>query len=268
MNGDHMQSEQPADTGDERLTSETIDVLHRRVSVRKYADRPVSDAQIEAILGAAFRAPTSSNIQSYSVVVVRDRQTLEKLSVVTGNQKHVRETPVFLAFCADLTRIERATRMNGHDIDSNNLEIGLVSSIDAALVGMSAYLAADSIGLKGVMIGAVRNDAVATAQILGLPHRVYCVFGMCLGVPDEAPPQKPRMDFSTMVHFERYGGLRDNRDEEQIVADYDAALAAHYTATGRQTTADSWTHDMDKKFHPQLRDDLRAQLRELGFDFR
>jgi len=29
---------------------------------------------------AAFRAPTSSNIQSYSVVVVRDKDTLAKLA--------------------------------------------------------------------------------------------------------------------------------------------------------------------------------------------
>ena len=83
-------------------------------------------------------------------------------------QRHVRDTPVFLAFCADLTRIEHVVRERGHDIEDNNLEIGLVSSIDAALVGMSAYLAADSLGLKGVMIGAVRNDAVETARILGL----------------------------------------------------------------------------------------------------
>ena len=52
---------------------------------------------------------------------------------------------------------------------------------------MSAYLAAESIGLKGLMIGAVRNDTLKTAEILGLPKRVYCVFGMCLGWPGRVP---------------------------------------------------------------------------------
>jgi hypothetical protein len=180
----------------------------------------------------------------------------------------VRKAPVFLAFCADLTRIEQAMENNGHTIDDNNLEIGLVSSIDAALVGMSVYLAAESVGLKGVMIGAVRNDAVAVARILGLPPRVYCVFGMCLGWPQAVPPQKPRMDYSRMVHYEQYGSLRDKRTAEQALAAYDAALAQHYSAIGKATTADSWSHDMDRKFHPQLRDKLREQLCELGFDFR
>ena len=115
------------------------------------------------------------------------------LSVPCGNQKHIVSCPVFIAFCADLTRIESVLNARGHDIEDNNLELGLVSTIDAALVGMAAYVAADSLGIQGVMIGAVRNDPERIAELLGLPERVYCVFGMCLGYPDEAPKQKPRM---------------------------------------------------------------------------
>lgn len=263
-----MQKQQTAASADAPTTSETIETLLNRVSVRTFTDRPVASETVDAILGAAFRAPTSSNIQAYSVIVVRDPEIKRKIYPITGNQPHILETPVFLAFCADLTRIAYACKRHGHDIADNNLEIGLVSSIDAALVGMSAYLAADSLGLKGVMIGAVRNDAVATARVLGLPHRVYCVFGMCLGWPADIPKQKPRMEFGAMVHENRYGMLRGNRAMVEEVADYDAALAAHYASVGKPTTPDSWSDEMDKKFVPQLRDELRAQLRALGFDFR
>jgi nitroreductase len=256
------------DTATPAPRSETIDLLLNRVSVRSYRDEPVPEAMIEAILRAAFRAPTSSNIQSYSVIVVRDREVLARLAPVTGNQRHVAEAPVFLAFCADLTRIDHALTRNGHSIDDNNMETGLVASIDAALVGMCASLAAESLGLKGVMIGAVRNDAEKSAEILGLPHRVYCVFGLCLGWPAEVPPQKPRMSYDGLVHYERYGNLRADGDAATRLADYDAELARHYRGTGRPTTDDSWTHDMDKKFHPWLRDKLRQQLKARGFDFR
>jgi FMN reductase (NADPH) len=248
--------------------SETIDILSQRVSVRSYRPDPVPESMVEAILRAAFRAPTSSNIQSYSVVIVRDREVLRQLAPVTGNQKHVAEAPVFLAFCADLTRIAHALETHGHSVADNNMETGLVASLDAALVGMSASLAAESLGLKGVMIGAVRNDATATATILGLPDRVYCVFGMCLGWPGEAPVQKPRMGYAGMVHYDRYGRMQAEGSMPARLAAYDAELAHHYRATGRPTTDDSWTHDMDKKFHPWLRDNLRQQLKERGFDFR
>jgi nitroreductase len=251
-----------------RLSSETIELLSNRRSIRKFEAREIPADLIEAILRASFRAPTSSNIQSYGVIVVRDSETKRRLSIVTGNQRHVADAPVFLAFCADLRRIEYAMNGRGHTMDGNNLETCLVSSIDASLVGMSAYLAAESLGLGGVMIGGVRNDALGVARILGLPPRVYCVFGMCLGWPAEMPPQKPRMPFGSMVHRERYGATLDATDTATLLADYDRDLSAHYRSTGRPTTDDSWTHDMDKKFHPWLRDTLRQDLRSLGFEFR
>ena len=250
------------------IANETIRLLENRVSIRRFSDKPVEPHIIDTVLHAAFRAPTSSNIQAYSVIVVRNPDTKASLRAVTGNQQHVLHAPVFLAFCADLTRIEHATKKNGHNIENNNLEIGLVASLDAALVGMSAYLAAESTGLRGVMIGAVRNNALETARILGLPHRVYCVYGMCLGWPSETPPQKPRMPFNTIVHGERYGITLNGDPIKHSVESYDNQLANHYRGMGKTTTDDSWSHDMDKKFVPQLRDQLREELQTLGFDFR
>jgi len=243
-----------------------MELLHQRVSVRSYADKHVTPETVDAVLAAAFRAPTSSNIQSYSVIVVRDQATKDALSVITGGQKHVAATPVFLAFCADMTRMEIAKQRVGTNLDDNNLEMGLVTSIDASLVGMSAYLAAESIGLRGLMIGAVRNNALKTAEILGLPKRVYCVFGMCLGWPDKVPPQKPRMKRLATVHHERYGSGPAG-DQGGLLSEYDKDLAAHYESRGMPTAPDSWSHEFNKKFTPELRKDLRSQLKQLGFDF-
>ena len=250
------------------LESDTTRTFANRVSVRSYTDEPVTDEQVDAVLQAAFRAPTSSNIQSYSVIVVRDQEALDQLAVVTSGQKHVANAPVFLAFCADLTRIDKAMRDRGGNMETNNLETGLVSSIDAALVGMSAYIAADSLGMKGVMIGAVRNNAAETAKILGLPKRVYCVFGMVLGWPDSIPKQKPRMEQDAVVHYEQYGKTIAGEKLDTKVDSYDKALAAHYRSIGMTTTDDSWSHDVAKKFMPEPRENLRAELKNLGFDFR
>ena len=245
-------------------SSNTIETLIQRRSIRKYSQEPVNDEKINAILNAAFRAPTSSNIQSYSVIVVRNPIIKKALSIPTGNQKHIIDCPVFLAFCADLTRLEHVLESRNHTLRNNNLEVGLVSSIDASLVGMSAYLAAESIGIRGVMIGAVRNDAIAVAKILGLPKFVYCVFGMCLGYPAEMPKQKPRMEQKFLVHQDRYDPLKS----EAAVEAYDPTLLAHYEKLGKSTTTNSWSNEMDKKFHPQLREGLREQLKSQGFDFR
>ena len=256
-------SAQPSTDTTRPTTSETMDVLLNRVSVRKYRDEPVSDEVLDAVLQASFRAPTSSNIQAYSVIVVRDPATKEKIAAAAGNKQHIIDCPVWIGFCADLTRIEHAMQRNDHKLGTNNLEMGLVSSIDASLVGMSTYLAADSVGLKGVMIGAVRNKPDEVAAILGLPSRVYCVFGLCLGYVDEVPNQKPRMDFNAIVHREQF----DADKMSDFVKQYDDALAAHYRGEGRTTNDNSWTNEVDAKFSPQPRATLRETLARLGFDF-
>jgi len=251
------------DTFAQSIESETINALLGRRSIRKYSDKPVTDAHVDAILGAALRAPTSSNVQAYSVVVVRDQARKEKVSVPCGNQKHIVSCPVFLVFLADLTRIEAAFQRHGHSADDNNLEMGLVATIDAALVGMSAYIAAESLGIQGVMIGAVRNDPEKIAEILELPKRTYAVFGMCLGFPDEAPKQKPRMPVSGIVHRETY----DREASLAVLDPYNAELRRHYESIGKQTTADSWSDEVDAKLSAKARDGLRAQLKARGFDF-
>lgn len=243
--------------------SETINVLRNRRSIRKYAPAPVDHAHVDAILSAALRAPTSSNLHAYSVIVVRDLETKSKLAVPCGNQKHIVDCPVFIAFCADLTRIESAFARNDHNIENNNLELGLVSTIDASLVGMAAYVAAESLGIQGVMIGAMRNKPKEIADILGLPERVYAVFGMCLGYPAETPKQKPRMPVTGIVHHERY----DADAALAVIDPYDIELKSHYDSIGKESHPHSWTHEVDAKFSPRPRDGLRAALKARGFDF-
>ena len=75
----------PTGQTEETLTdSETIRVLGARRSIRDFADRDVTDEQLTAILEAARRAPTSGNLQAYSVIVVRDPETKAKLAKITA----------------------------------------------------------------------------------------------------------------------------------------------------------------------------------------
>ena len=48
-----------------------IEIARRRRSVRKFADRPLTDEDITPLLEAARIAPSSNNTQSWRFVVVR-----------------------------------------------------------------------------------------------------------------------------------------------------------------------------------------------------
>lgn len=59
---------------------ELMDVILRRHSVRKYADADIPEKSLEKILQAGLLAPTSRNQKPCEFYVIRDRDTLEKLS--------------------------------------------------------------------------------------------------------------------------------------------------------------------------------------------
>jgi nitroreductase len=156
--------------------------LQNHVSIRAFSGEPVPDGMIDAVLAAARRSPTSSNMQTYSIIVVRDLETRKKLAVLAGNQQHIVQCEVFVGFLADIHRLEMASDMHGQPL-AKSLETTLVATVDAALVGMSAQTAAESFGLGAVMIGGMRNQPAAVAELLGFPEGVYMVYGMSIGWP-------------------------------------------------------------------------------------
>lgn len=239
-----------------------VETLNKHVSVRDYSGEPIPDEMLRVILNAARRSPTSSNMQAYSFVVVRNPETKKQLAVLASNQRHVETCDVFIAICADTRNLEIACQMHGTSL-VRNLENLLVSSVDAALAGMSLATAAESFGLGHVMIGAMRNHPQEVADLLGFPQGVYCVYGMCLGwtIPDEIPPQKPRLPEELVIHYEQY----DTSDPTEKLRAHDKELAEHYVSLGRNLHPAAWTGVMAQKFSQRLRPHLRATLEKMGF---
>lgn len=233
-------------------------------TVRYFKPDPIDDAVLTEILAAGRRAPTSSNMQTYSIMVVKDPETKKKLAVLAGNQKHIEVCPVFLAFCADIRRLELAGEMHGQPL-VKGLETTLVSTVDAALVGMSVNTAVESFGLGAVMIGAMRNHPKQVAELLGFPSGVYVVYGMCIGEPiwGDVPPQKPRMSDALIIHHEQY---RDEGAVDEIAA-YDRALANYYGSQSRNQHDAAWSGPIANRLNQRRRPHLRQELEELGFRF-
>ena len=50
--------------------NETLAIIHKRKSLRTYADTPISDRDKELIISSAIRAPTAGNMMLYSILEV------------------------------------------------------------------------------------------------------------------------------------------------------------------------------------------------------
>lgn len=86
----------------------TIDLLSAHRSVRKFKDTPVDDTLLHTIVKAAQCAATSNHVQAYTIVRVQDKENRRQIANLAGPQLWVEQAPLFLVFCADLTRLEAA----------------------------------------------------------------------------------------------------------------------------------------------------------------
>lgn len=177
---------------------------------------------LDNILASARQAPTSSNIQAYSIIVVKDKSKKSKLAHFCGDQPWVESCPVFLAVCPDLHRIEKVCQSRGYQISDRHIETFLLAVVDAALVAQNILVAAEASGLGVCMIGAIRNNPDDVCRLLKIPDKVFPLMGMRLGWPDQDPMIKPRLPESAVIHREEY----DDSGFDRLIGEYDSIIKA------------------------------------------
>lgn len=212
--------------------SPVLDALLAHRSVRHFLPDPLPPQTLERLVAAAQSAPSSSNLQTWSVVAVQSADSRARLAALTGPQPHLRTAPLVLAWLADLSRIARiAARSGTQAAGLDYLDTFLMAVIDAALAAQNAVLAAESLGLGTVYVGALRNQPEEVARVLGTPAHVFPVFGLVVGHPDPDRPAfvKPRLPQSAVLHHERYQAPADAAAE---TGGYDAELRRFQAAQG------------------------------------
>jgi len=255
------------------MENSTIDLIHKHVSTRCYKSEPLPVSVVETIISAAQCASTSSNLQAYSVIAVQDAGKRLQLSELCGNQAHIREAPVFLAWCADLARLERACQLRGFTQVTEYTENFLIAAMDVAIAAQNAALAAESLGLGICYIGSIRNNPIEVIKLLGLPRLIFPVIGMTIGWPATEGNIKPRLPLGSVLHWENY----DCADEEECLRAYDATMLATGIYKGRQVPVPgnpeeienySWMEHSARCVSQALRTELRDILKEQGFSLK
>ena len=178
--------------------------MRQHRSIRNYRPDPLPEGMLEAIISSAQMASTSAYMQQYSVVAVQDPARKDRLAQHCGEQEMIRQCPVFLAFCADMHRLKLICEHEGTVIQTDYVEAFLTAAMDTALLAQNVALAAESLDLGIVYIGAIRNHPAKIVKELALPDLVFPITGMCLGYPAEDPARKPRLPLPAVLHHEQY----------------------------------------------------------------
>lgn len=150
----------------------------RRVSVRRYAERPVDDEQVSALLHAAMSAPSGVNRQPWEFMVVDDPSTLKRLADALPYAKMAAEAPVAIVICGNKDRF-----LEGVD--------GVLWEQDLSAASENLLLAAHAIGLGGVWtcLYPHRDRMASVKAILDLPDSFVPFNLIPVGYPlaDHAP---------------------------------------------------------------------------------
>jgi nitroreductase len=255
----------PQSDATDTQVSEVLSILLSHRSVRHYSDEPLPADILETIMAAAQSASSSSNLQAFSVVAVRDTERKARLAGFAGNQKHVAAAPLLLVFIADLSRLRRISHATGvNALGLGYFEPFLVAVADAAFAAQNTVVALESLGLGCCYIGGMRNKPEEVARELALPPEAFAVFGLTIGYPNPAVETdiKPRLPQRVMVHNEQY-----QNESADALAQYDASMNTFQRI--QHMPEQDWTLQASRRVGSAEaltgRDRLVSALHALGF---
>ena len=250
------------------LTNQTLAIQLAHRSVRSFLPDPVTDEHLEAMVAAARLADV---VQPRGL---EHRRGPRPRPEVAASQRRppsrvssTRRRCCFV-WLADLGRRRRLAERHCRPLDGAvYLESTFLGFLDATLAAQNAVVAAESLGLGTVCVGAIRNHPEEVARELDLPPHVFAVFGLAVGWPDpeERADVEPRLPQSAVLRRERYDAPRADAGIDA----YDERLRAYNRRFG---LAGDWTGRVLRRLEGPGslagRDRIREALTGLGLPSR
>ncbi|WP_431301728.1 nitroreductase family protein [Sediminicoccus sp. BL-A-41-H5] len=255
----HLPFEPPAEVP-EALAA----LLDRRVT-RRFKPDAIPEPLLNIVLAAAQSAPSKSDMQQYSIVVLEDAKRIAAIADWIGTMPWIKDAPVLLIFCADIRRNREICERAGLEHANDNLDTLLNATVDGALALGMCVAAADAAGLGTCPISYVRNHMEKVAPLLSLPKGVFPIAGLSLGWPAARNEPSARLPPSVIIHRDRYS----TAGEPEALAAYDArrerAKPRYPEIHGPAPEGCSWTENVARQLSVPERAGFRAWLRSRGF---
>lgn len=199
--------------------NEVLRQLAERKSVRVFEDCPVSAPVKDALLEAAFQAPTAGNQMLYTILDVTDSGLKETLAVKCDNQPFIAKAPLVFVFLADCKRWLDTYEAAGCPARRPGKGDLLLAVADAVIAAQNMVAAAWSMGLGSCYIGDILENCEEIRELLHLPEEVVPAAMLVLGYPTEQQKerQKPaRFEKEYIVFENQYRTLTPQMHREMF----------------------------------------------------
>ncbi len=165
------------------------EAVRTRLTVRQFKPDPVPDEVVHKILEAARLAPSSQNLQPWHFIVVRNRETLQRLGQIASSGRFVSDAPMAIAIAMD-------------NADRPDLDAGR-SLQQMELVAWEEGLGTCFVGLR------VAEQNQQVKELLGIPDNLVLItllpFGYRLDNVNGTRGVRSRKALSEIAHNERFG---------------------------------------------------------------
>lgn len=251
------------------VTGTLAQLLSHRVQ-RTFLDKPIEAETLQILLAAALSAPSKSDLQQATIIVLRDKDVRRKVEALVPSMPWMAEASELLVFCGDNARIRRSAELRGKPFPNDTLDMFMNAAVDAALVMQGFITAAESIGLGCCPISVLRDEVEQLSEILALPAGVFPVAGLCVGYPAREARFSMRLPPAATVHTDRYDATAYDRE----LPGYDARRAkAEPARPGTQRHADkygevtpyTWSEDKARQYCTPQRHSFGDYIRKQGF---
>ncbi len=219
--------------------NETLRQLRARKSVRAFLPDPIPQDARDAILEAAFQAPTAGNQMMYTILDIADPALRGTLADLCDHQPFIKTAPWVLIFLADCRRWLDAYRAAGLSPRKPGAGDLMLATVDAAIAAQNAVVAAESLGVTSCYIGDITEHCEEVRALLALPEEVMPAAMLVFGYPTERAAQrkKPaRFDARYIVMENAYRTLAPEEHREMFL-DREAREGTPNPDFDRQITA-------------------------------
>ncbi|HEY5636099.1 MAG TPA: nitroreductase family protein [Burkholderiales bacterium] len=260
----------PTDVGRNVPAEGMLASLLAHSSCREFGPAPVPQDLLDLLLACAFSAPSKSDLQQCSIVVVRDAGKRAAIQSRLPSMPWIAGAPVLLIVCGDHRRTRRIAMLRGKPFPNDSLDMFMNAAVDAGIVLATLVAAAEAAGLGTCPLSMVRNHVHALSRELELPPHVFPVAGLALGHPAKRSPVSLRLPLAMTVHTDRY----DDDKFETLLADYDRRReAARPTPAAKQRDVArhgsveiySWSEDKARQYSTPERADFGDYVRGQEF---
>ncbi|MBP5260085.1 MAG: nitroreductase family protein [Paludibacteraceae bacterium] len=238
--------------------------LADRRSIRRYTDQPVPQERLEELLSLAFRASNTGNMQTYSVIVTRDKERKRALAPLHFNQPCVLSASVVLTFCVDFRRFSDWCLASDAQPGYDNFLSFYGATIDSMLVAQAFASLAEQEGWGLCFLGTTNYNAAGICDALHLPQLVFPVTTVTLGWPDELPELSDRLPAQGLIHLESY----QEGDVKALYAAKEALpqMRRFVEENGKRTLAQVFTDvRYPKESNEAFSDALLSAIQRQGF---